>query len=66
MESRVEGGVRVGYISENGWELAAFGRNITDEEDGVAALDFLDHESTTFTGQASEPRTYGIEAKYRF
>lgn len=51
-----EGGVRAGYIhGDNDWELAVFGRNITDEENMKGGIDF--NNNTAFD---NEPRIWGI------
>ena len=51
------------YTMNNGWELTAWGRNLTDDRylttifAGVA-------QSGTVSGYPSQPRTYGVSAKY--
>jgi iron complex outermembrane recepter protein len=58
----LEGGLRVGYDWNYGdYELALFGRNITDREVIVGGLDF-----NNLTGFLNEPRTWGVEFKARF
>ncbi|TXH67188.1 MAG: TonB-dependent receptor [Lysobacteraceae bacterium] len=58
----LEGGLRLGYAWNSGdYELAMFGRNITDEEAIVGAIDF-----NNLTGFLNEPRTWGLEFKARF
>lgn len=53
--SRFEGGLKVGYAGSNGqWELAAFARNITDEDNVLGAIDF--NNNTAFV---NEPRVIG-------
>jgi iron complex outermembrane receptor protein len=57
-----EGGLRVGYTwSEEKYEAAVFGRNITDEEVAVGAIDF-----NNLTGFLNEPRIFGVQFKARF
>ncbi len=57
-----EGGLRVGYIAPSGrYELAAFGRNITDEVAVTGGIDF-----NNLTGFINEPRRWGVEAKVNF
>jgi iron complex outermembrane receptor protein len=57
-----EGGLRLGYRSANDrFELAAFGRNITDEERLIGAIDF-----NNLTGFVNAPRTFGVEAKVSY
>jgi len=61
-QSLVEGGLRVGYSWGNGkYDLAAFGRNITDEVKVVGGIDF-----NNLTGFINEPRTVGVEFKASF
>ncbi|MDH3442244.1 MAG: hypothetical protein OEM63_15910, partial [Gammaproteobacteria bacterium] len=51
-----EGGLRIGYINtEDNWELTAFGRNITDEENVKGGIDF-----NNLTGFDNEPRIFGL------
>ena len=59
-DSYLEGGVNVGYRTDN-YELALYGRNITDKTKLVAAIDFNNQE-----GIINDPRTYGVEFTYRF
>jgi iron complex outermembrane receptor protein len=55
-------GLRVGYRNNaTGLEVAAFGRNITDEDNVLGFVDFSNN-----TGFVNEPRTYGIEVSYEF
>ncbi len=61
-DSRFEGGLRVGYSANDGqWEVAAFARNITDEDNVLGVVDF--NNNTAFV---NEPRVIGISfgAKY--
>ena len=61
-KSSVEGGLRVGYHWNDGdYEVAAFGRNITDTTRVVGGIDF-----NNLTGFLNEPRTVGVEFKARF
>jgi iron complex outermembrane receptor protein len=61
-ESLLEGGLRAGYLWEYGkYEIAAFGRNITDEEVIVGGIDF-----NNLTGFLNEPRIWGVEFKASF
>lgn len=58
----IEGGVRVGYREAEGrYEVAAFGRNITNDTSIEGALDF-----NNFTGFINEPRVWGVEISSRF
>ena len=57
-DSLVEGGLRIGFKSNNGWELAAFGRNITDDLSLEGGIDF-----NNLTGFVNDPRTIGVEFK---
>jgi iron complex outermembrane receptor protein len=55
----VEGGLRLGYVWPNGrYELAFFGRNITDEVRVVGGIDF-----NNLTGFINEPRIWGLQFK---
>jgi iron complex outermembrane receptor protein len=55
-------GLRTGYTFPSGrWELALFGRNITDEEIVQNGIDF-----NNLTGMTNEPRAFGIELAARF
>jgi len=61
-KSSLEGGLRVGY----GWgygdyEVALFGRNITDQRRIVGGIDF-----NNLTGFINEPRTVGVEFSAKF
>ena len=52
--------MNAGYITGN-WEVSLYGRNITDEDELVAAIDFNNLE-----GIVNDPLTYGVELSYRF
>ena len=55
-KSRFEGGLKIGYSGGNGeWELAAFARNITDEDNVLGVVDF--NNNTAFV---NEPRIIGV------
>ncbi|GGF71601.1 TonB-dependent receptor [Alteromonas lipolytica] len=60
-EESLEGGLRIGYQTHEGYEVALWSRNITDEETVTGAIDF-----NNFTGIANQPRTFGIEFKASF
>ena len=63
-DALLEGGVRVGYEwfgDDAEYEVALFGRNITDEEQLTGAIDF-----NNLTGYANEPRFWGVEFKANF
>ena len=54
--SRIEGGLRIGYSGSNGeWELAAFARNITNEDNVLGVVDF--NNNTAFV---NDPRVIGV------
>ncbi len=60
--SSLEGGLRVGYGWNYGdYEVALFGRNITDQTRIVGGIDF-----NNLTGFLNEPRTWGVEFSARF
>ena len=53
----LEGGLRVGYTWNAGqYDVALFGRNITNEEEIVGGIDF-----NNLTGFVNEPRIWGVE-----
>lgn len=61
-ERMIEGGVRVGYVNEDdGYEFAAFGRNITNDTSLTGGIDF-----NNLTGFVNEPRVWGVEGIFRF
>ncbi len=61
-ENAFELGLRAGVAFSNGrWELAVFGRNITDEENLVGGIDF-----NNLTGFDNGPAIYGISIKGNF
>ncbi len=56
-KSLLEGGLRVGYNWSGGkYEVALFGRNITNQTRVTGAIDF-----NNLTGFVNEPRTYGVQ-----
>jgi iron complex outermembrane recepter protein len=57
-----EGGVRLGYRWANDkYEVALFGRNITNQVRVVGGIDF-----DNLTGFINEPRTWGVQARASF
>ena len=61
-DDNYEGGLRIGYENyTDGYQIALFGRNITDEDNVKGAIDF-----NNLTGIINEPRVWGIEAKVTF
>ena len=61
-DTQFEGGLRLGYRSiANNYQLGFFARNITDEENVLGGIDFANLLAYT-----NEPRTFGLEASYRF
>jgi iron complex outermembrane recepter protein len=56
----LEGGLRVGYKWDK-YEVAAFGRNITNQIRTVGGIDF-----NNLTGFINEPRTLGVQFKTTF
>ncbi len=57
-----EGGLRVGYNWDGGkYEVAAFGRNITDQVRVTGAIDF-----NNLTGFTNEPRQWGVQFRGAF
>jgi len=56
------GGLRVGYNWDGGkYEIAAFGRNITNKIVAVGGIDF-----NNLTGFINDPRTFGVQFKAQF
>ena len=61
-DDNFEGGLRIGYSMNDGqYEVAVFGRNITDEENVKGAIDF-----NNLTGFDNEPRVIGVSFRARF
>ena len=61
-DSLLEGGLRVGYQWSFGqYDVALFGRNITDEIGLVGGIDF-----NNLTGFVNEPRLWGVEFSAKF
>ena len=57
-----EGGLRVGYLWNDGkYEVAAFGRNITNKVVATGGIDF-----NNLTGFINDPRTFGVQFKAQF
>ena len=60
--SSLEGGLRAGYNWAYGqYDVAVFGRNLTNQTRVVGAIDF-----NNLTGFLNEPRTYGVEFTAKF
>jgi iron complex outermembrane receptor protein len=60
-DGNFEGGLKVGYAREDGsWEVALFGRNITDESNIKGGIDF--NNNTAFV---NEPRVIGVSLTAR-
>jgi iron complex outermembrane receptor protein len=58
----MEGGLRVGYAWGSGkYDLAAYGRNITNQIRIVGGIDF-----NNLTGFINDPRTFGVQFKAQF
>ncbi len=55
------GGLRAGWVGDNGVEVSAFVRNITDEIVLEGGIDF-----NNLTGFVNEPRVWGVELGYTF
>ena len=50
------------YVGNDGqWELAAFARNLTDEENLKGGIDF-----NNLTGFVNEPRIFGVNLRVNF
>ena len=60
-DGNFEGGLKLGYARDDGaWELALFGRNITDEDNIKGGIDF--NNNTAFV---NEPRVIGVSLTTR-
>ena len=59
--SLLEGGLKVGLKTQNGWDLGLFARNITNQIRAISAIDFNNR-----TGMINDPRIVGAQAKYSF
>ncbi|OYT92394.1 MAG: TonB-dependent receptor [Burkholderiales bacterium PBB3] len=61
-KAALEGGLRVGYGWADGkYEIAAYARNITNNQQVIAAIDF-----NNLTGIINEPRSFGLQFKSSF
>jgi iron complex outermembrane recepter protein len=61
-DGNYEGGARIGYSFNQGqYELAVYGRNITDEENVKGGIDF-----NNLTGFDNEPRVLGVSFNAHF
>ena len=61
-DSAFEVGLRAGATFSDGrWELAIFGRNITDEENLIGGIDF-----NNLTGYDNDPAVYGVTLNAQF
>jgi len=61
-DNLLEGGLRIGYRTDNGkFDIAAFARNITNDESAVGGIDF-----NNLTAFVNEPRIFGVEVGTRF
>ena len=56
----LEGGLRLGYKTDR-FDIAAFGRNITNDESPVSGIDF-----NNLTAMVNEPRIWGVEFGVKF
>ena len=61
-DGQFEGGLEIGYAALDGsYELAAFVRNLTDEDNVKGGIDF--NNNTAFV---NDPRTFGIAARFHY
>ncbi|QNQ10481.1 TonB-dependent receptor [Sphingomonas alpina] len=60
-KSSLEGGLRIGYKTSGGIEVAAFARNITNQIRAVSAIDF-----NNLTAMVNDPRIIGGSVKFSF
>jgi iron complex outermembrane receptor protein len=59
--SLTEGGLKVGYVTPEGWEFAFFGRNILNQIRAISAIDF-----NNLTGMINDPRIWGGSIRKSF
>ena len=59
-DNLLEGGLRIGYRTDS-FDIAAFVRNITDDQSAVGGIDF-----NNLTGFVNEPRIWGAEVGVTF
>jgi hypothetical protein len=61
-DGQFEGGLKFGWARTDGsLEIAAFARNITDEDNIKGGIDF--NNNTAFV---NEPRTFGVSGRFNF
>lgn len=61
-DTQFEGGLRFGYRNlQHNYSVGFFSRNITDEENVLGGIDFANLLAYT-----NEPRTFGIDASWKF
>ncbi|AWW74160.1 TonB-dependent receptor [Erythrobacter sp. KY5] len=61
-DSRIEGGLRIGYRGNGGeYEVSAFARNITNEVNVLGVVDF--NNNTAFV---NEPRVFGVAVNFNY
>ena len=62
VDSQFELGFKTGVVGGDGsWEVALFGRNITDEDNIKGAIDFNNN-----TGFVNDPRMIGVSFNVRY
>ncbi|MBS3928745.1 MAG: TonB-dependent receptor [Sphingomonadales bacterium] len=59
-DNMLAGGLRLGYRTGK-FDIAAFGRNITDDVSAVSGIDF-----NNLTAMVNEPRVWGVEVGIKF
>jgi len=59
-DALLEGGLRVAYETDS-WAAGLYGRNITDQDKLIAAIDFNNLE-----GIVNDPRIWGVDFQYNF
>ncbi|MCC6925142.1 TonB-dependent receptor [Novosphingobium sp.] len=59
-DKMLEGGLRIGYRTD-AFDVAVFGRNITDDVSAVSGIDF-----NNLTAMVNEPRIWGFEVGMKF
>ena len=59
-DEMIEGGLRIGYKTDK-FDIAAFGRNITNDKSGTGGIDF-----NNLTSYVNEPRIWGVQVGVNF
>lgn len=60
-EAYWEGGLKLGFSADAGYDVSVYARNITDKDALEGGIDF-----NNLTGFVNEPRTFGVELRWEF